>query len=248
MARIKGPGDCVSVDQIESTTPGFVGQMKGFLTKKRYHCATVYVDHYSSLSYVHIQKSTNGDETLLGKRQFEAYCASHGVKIKSYHADNGRFAENKFVADITACGQTITYCGAYAHFQNGIAEKRIRDLQDLARTMMIHARHRWPQAIEANLWPYALKMANDVHLSSPSFSPSQDLLLPSFWLPRLRARLGPSKQREARTRRGKMIYWRPSPILLQDRKSIATLSPSGIGSQDFEQKNSPLERWRSSRG
>jgi hypothetical protein len=168
MARIKGPGDCVSVDQIESTTPGFVGQMKGFLTKKRYHCATVYVDHYSSLSYVHIQKSTNGDETLLGKRQFEAYCASHGVKIKSYHADNGRFAENKFVADITACGQTITYCGAYAHFQNGIAEKRIRDLQDLARTMMIHARHRWPQAIEANLWPYALKMANDVHLSSPS--------------------------------------------------------------------------------
>ena len=117
---------------------------------------------------MHIQKSTNGDETLLGKRQFEAYCASHGVKIKSYHADNGRFAENKFVADITACGQTITYCGAYAHFQNGIAEKRIRDLQDLARTMMIHARHRWPQAIEANLWPYALKMANDVHLSSPS--------------------------------------------------------------------------------
>ncbi len=41
---------------------------------------------------------------------------------------------------------------------------------------------------------------------------------------------------------------RTSPILLQDRKSIATLSPSGIGSQDFEQKNSPLERWRSSRG
>lgn len=33
---------------------------------------------------------------------------------------------------------------------------------------MIHARHRWPNAIEANLWPYALKMANDVHLSTPS--------------------------------------------------------------------------------
>jgi hypothetical protein len=51
------------------------------------------------------------------------------------------------------------------HFQNGIAEKRIRDVQDLARTMMIHARHHWPNAITANLWPYALKIANDVHMS-----------------------------------------------------------------------------------
>jgi hypothetical protein len=32
-------GDCVSVDQLESPTPGFVGQIKGWLTTKRYRAA-----------------------------------------------------------------------------------------------------------------------------------------------------------------------------------------------------------------
>jgi hypothetical protein len=34
--------------------------------------------------------------------------------------------------------------------------------------MMIHARHHWPNAITANIWPYVLKMANAIHLSTPS--------------------------------------------------------------------------------
>ena len=41
------PGDCVSIDQLESPTPGFVAQLKGALTKKRYRAATVFVDHAS---------------------------------------------------------------------------------------------------------------------------------------------------------------------------------------------------------
>jgi hypothetical protein len=61
------------------------------LTTKRYRCATVFVDHYSGLSYIHIQKLT-GAETVHGKRQFEAYYASHSVKVQHYHADNGQFA------------------------------------------------------------------------------------------------------------------------------------------------------------
>eukprot|EP00957_Ditylum_brightwellii_P150919 11491463-Ditylum_brightwellii.AAC.1 len=35
------PGQVVSVDQLESTTPGFVVQLKGILTIKRYKAATV---------------------------------------------------------------------------------------------------------------------------------------------------------------------------------------------------------------
>jgi hypothetical protein len=34
-------GECVSIDQLESTTPGFIGQFKGALTKDRYRAATV---------------------------------------------------------------------------------------------------------------------------------------------------------------------------------------------------------------
>lgn len=80
-----------------------------------------------------------------------------GVRIMHYHTDNGRFAENKWLAHIAMNGQTISFCGVNAHFQNGLAEKRIRDVTELARSDMIHAKTRWPEAITANLWPYALR-------------------------------------------------------------------------------------------
>lgn len=51
------PGDCVSVDQLESSSPGFIAQLKGKLTNNRYRGATVYVDQASGLSYVHLQRS-----------------------------------------------------------------------------------------------------------------------------------------------------------------------------------------------
>ena len=58
--------------------------------------------------------------------------------------------------DVFAQGQEIKYCGDNAHFQSGVAEKRIRDLQDLTRTSLLHAAARWPKAILVHLWPYAL--------------------------------------------------------------------------------------------
>jgi hypothetical protein len=42
-------GECVSVDHLQSTEPGFYGQAKGRLTKTRYKNATVFVDHFSRL-------------------------------------------------------------------------------------------------------------------------------------------------------------------------------------------------------
>jgi hypothetical protein len=42
---IKAPGNCVSMDQSESPTPGFISQIKGFLTMQRYCMATVFMNH-----------------------------------------------------------------------------------------------------------------------------------------------------------------------------------------------------------
>ena len=61
------PGDCISVDQLESSVSGLIAQLRGFLTKKRYKCATIFVDHYSRLSYIYLQTSTSGEETLQAK-------------------------------------------------------------------------------------------------------------------------------------------------------------------------------------
>jgi Reverse transcriptase (RNA-dependent DNA polymerase) len=131
-----------------------VAHTKGSPTKERYNCATVFVDHYSDVSFVHLQGSLSGDETLEAKQAFEHW--SHNITIKHYHADNGRFAETKFLAAVAAAGQTISFCGVNAHFQNGKAERRIRTLQDLGRTQLLHAMARWPVAISTHLWPYAV--------------------------------------------------------------------------------------------
>jgi hypothetical protein len=50
---VTAPGQCVSVDQLESTTPGLIAQLKGTPTKLRYRYVTVFVDHYSGLSFVY---------------------------------------------------------------------------------------------------------------------------------------------------------------------------------------------------
>jgi hypothetical protein len=142
--------------------------MRGFLTRQRYKVATVFVDHYSRLSFVYLQKSTSGEETVQAKRAFKAYAHSHGVTVLHYHADNGRFADIVWRSHMEEKGQSISYSGVNAHFQNALAEKRIQDLQHSARTMLVHAKHRWPRAINSHLWPYALRMANDVHMNTPT--------------------------------------------------------------------------------
>ena len=44
------PGECISLDQMESSTPGFIAQLKGKTTKQRYRTATIFLDHNSDLT------------------------------------------------------------------------------------------------------------------------------------------------------------------------------------------------------
>ena len=161
VTKVNKPGDCVSVDQMESSTPGFIAQLKVRLTTDRYRGATIFVDHFSRHGYVYLQRTLSSNETFLAKRAFEAYSAKNGVRISHNHADNGRFIDNVFVQDINNQGQTISYSGVNEHFQNGIAEKRIRDIQDSARKILLHAQSKWPEVISANLRPYAVRNANE---------------------------------------------------------------------------------------
>jgi hypothetical protein len=78
----------------------------------------------------------------VAKILFKRYAERHRVKVQAYQADNGRFTEKVFMQEIKDAGQTITFCGVSAHFQNGVAKRRIRSLQDQARTMLIYVQHR----------------------------------------------------------------------------------------------------------
>jgi hypothetical protein len=64
-------------------------------------------------------------------------------------------------------GQVLSFCGVNAHFQNGRAEKKIRDLQDATRISLLHAIRKWPSAITIHFWPYAMRYVNDVNNSIP---------------------------------------------------------------------------------
>ena len=166
------PGDKVSVDQMVSPTPGLVAQMTGILTTKRYRYATVYIDQASKMGFIYLQKTASAEETLLSKRAFEAFARNRGVTIKSYHADNGIFRANLWLDDCRQMRQPITFAGVAAHHQNGYAERRIRSLQEMARTMIVHGNRKWGQAITTQLWPYAMRMANNILNEVPNM---QDL-------------------------------------------------------------------------
>ena len=162
------PGERISVDMLQSPQPGFIAQITGILTKHRYNYATVYVDNFSGFSYLHLQKTASLDETLQGKKSFEMMAAQHGVQIHSYHADNGVFRANGWINDCHNKNQTLTFAGVNAHHQNGKAERRIRLLQELTRTQMIHLQHKWKVINTSPLWPYAMRMANDCLNQSPN--------------------------------------------------------------------------------
>ena len=73
------PGQVVSVDQMVSTHPGFIAQITGRLTKRRYTAATVFVDHYSRLKYVHLMESLTQFEPRRHSSAFPATMESTSV-------------------------------------------------------------------------------------------------------------------------------------------------------------------------
>jgi hypothetical protein len=160
------PGQVVHVDQMESSTVGFIAQLKGRATKRRYKVATVFTDGATGYSYVHMQETSSSADTMKAKLAFEAHSHKLGVAISHYHCDNGRFADNAWKNHVQSTGQTLSYCGVNAHFQNGRSEKKIRDLREGARTVLLFAADKWKGTVTTALWPYAIRHQNDVMINT----------------------------------------------------------------------------------
>lgn len=149
------PGQIVSVDTMTSPTPGLIAQMAGFLTSKCCRCATTFVDNHSGFSCVHLQKTQTAKETLEGKELFKRKVSLLGVSIEHCHSDNGIFSAKAWREDCAKKRQGVSRSSVNAHFQSGIAERCIRELQELARTVLLHAKSRWKEAVNTHLWPCA---------------------------------------------------------------------------------------------
>ncbi|KAL7547978.1 hypothetical protein ACHAWF_017084 [Thalassiosira exigua] len=86
--------------------------MTGKLTRRRYTGATIFVDHFSKLEFVHPLESLTSEEIIRAKEAFERFVHDHGIAIYHYHADNGRFKDNAFVQHCGKSNQLLSFCGA----------------------------------------------------------------------------------------------------------------------------------------
>jgi hypothetical protein len=90
-----------------------------------------------------MQTDDTSEQTMLAKRELERHALGMGVRIKKYHADNSRFVYNASTGHLKLINQNMSLCGVNAHHQNGIVEKRIRDLQELSRSSILHSQRMW---------------------------------------------------------------------------------------------------------
>ena len=102
-------GQIVSIDQLESSTAGFIAQLKGKLTTQRYQYATVFVDQHSRYDYVYLQQAITSAETVQAKHSFEHLAEDMGICVHHYHDDNGQVADKGFVEDCQKQRQGLTY-------------------------------------------------------------------------------------------------------------------------------------------
>jgi hypothetical protein len=77
-----------------------------------------------------MRKDSSSLETLKAKHAWELVARERGIIVQNYHPDNGRFIDNAWKGSLLEENQGITYCGVYAYWQNGISERRIRDLKE----------------------------------------------------------------------------------------------------------------------
>jgi hypothetical protein len=134
-------GQVVSIDQLVSPTAGFIPTHRGTPTTKRYIGATVFADHFSDFTYVHLKIKMAAESTVEAKLAFERLLSSHGVTILHYNSDNGLFDTKAFKNAINKAGQMVLFCGVNVHHQNGKSESRIKDVTTSGRTALLHAAH-----------------------------------------------------------------------------------------------------------
>ncbi|KAI2513070.1 hypothetical protein MHU86_1362 [Fragilaria crotonensis] len=155
------PGQRVSVDHFICSTRGRLLTSAG-KTKldDMYTGGCIFVDHASGFIFVEHQVSLNSHETLKAKESFERMCRNTGVTPQEYLADNSKtFTSAEFSRNLSEFQQVIRFAGVGAHHHNGIAERNIRTIMAIARTMMLHSAIHWPDVADPTLWPLAVKHA-----------------------------------------------------------------------------------------
>ena len=166
------PGQRISVDHFENRVRGRLldsyGKEKESL---RYIGGAIFVDSASKYVHVVCQVSFNSTETIRSKEKFEGMCRDVGVIPQEYLTDNGKaFTSAGWSKHLSQFHQVHRLSGVGAHHHNGIAERHIRTIMGMARTMLLHANMHWPDMKDLSLWPMAVHYAVFIWNRMPSVS------------------------------------------------------------------------------
>ncbi|KAI2511448.1 hypothetical protein MHU86_2884 [Fragilaria crotonensis] len=118
------------------------------------------VDHFICSTRGRLLTSAGKPKPTRSKEKFELTCRQYGVVPQEYLADNSKiFTSAEFTRNLSTFAQIMRFAGVGAHHHNGIAERNIRTIMAIARTMMLHAAIHWPAIADATLWPLAVNHA-----------------------------------------------------------------------------------------
>jgi hypothetical protein len=156
--------------------------------------------------HVELQHHLNNKDTLNAVTAFEQEAADSGVTVAEYSTDNGScFTSKTFAAHLLSSNQTVRYSGAGSHHQNGVAERAIKTIMAIARTMLLHSAIHWPDVADPTLWPMAVLHACYIWNRIPN---EQSGLSPlDMW----------SRTRQPLTNLLKLHVW-GSPVYVLDKK------------------------------
>jgi hypothetical protein len=120
----------------------------------------VFIDSVTGFIDLVLQVNLNMHEMLNAIHEVEQVCRDHGVVPQLYHSDNASVFTSEGMAEkLKRFAQIITFAGAGAHHYNGMAERAIGTITNMARTMMLHAAIHWPEATNATQWLMAVMHA-----------------------------------------------------------------------------------------
>eukprot|EP00957_Ditylum_brightwellii_P198961 15165368-Ditylum_brightwellii.AAC.1 len=117
------PGQRVCADHYHCADPGRLYTKRGATGKASMHTGgCFFVDNVSGLVHIEHQVTLSGVETVKSKLRLDRFAAEFGVKIFSFHIDDGVFPSTNFMTSLFHSEQSIRFGGAGAAHQNGVAE------------------------------------------------------------------------------------------------------------------------------
>ena len=163
------PGQTIFVDHFVSTTQGITLTSRGGANAPGFTGGCIIVDAASGFVTAECQKHLNTHETLEVIKKFEAMSLEHGVVPTSYMSDSSTaFTSQQFKEHLESYRQITTFAGTSAHHHNAVAERAIRTIMSIARTMMLGAATSWPDMADPALWPLAVDYAVHVFNRVPN--------------------------------------------------------------------------------